>query len=296
MRGRRRQIHWAGAGASLLLCVWAWIAGVSPAAAGRDIEAGAFENATLPAVVRGVEKLDGADTLRLGETSGLAEGVRDPIFGFLVGLLDGGRYGVVPVGYLDELMQEEDRRTNIPYRLIREVTRIEDPDGPHAWVRIRFHEPLRVAVPYSMLGYHPGTLLSTTEVVLLEWHLGDVQLPFRDREGRRWVGAQNVTIWGVVSGRIVLDIDGWVDAIMGGKLDDTDIITLGLFNYEGERFALAAGFNRDGQGRSGALDLATDKIRFPAPDEFKVIGRELRRMTINRLARHRIPAWKPREK
>ncbi len=281
--------------ASLLLGAIAGIVAVHPAAAGRDIEAGAFENAALPSVVLGVEKLDGADTLWIADPPAIAEGVHDPIFGFLVGLLESGRYGIVPVGYLDEIMHEEDHRTNIPYKLIREVTRVDDPDGPHAWVRIRFHEPLRVPVPYSMLGYHPGNLVATTEVVLLEWQLGDVQLPVRSRDGRRWVGAQNVTIWGVVSGRIVLDIDGLIDAILGGKLDDTDIITLGLFDYEGDRFALAAGFNDDGQGRSGALDLGTDKIRFPAPDEFKVIGRELRRMTINRLAWHKIPAWKPPE-
>ena len=230
-----------------------------------------------------------AETLPIDPQPTYSLACRDPVFAYLLGLLDDGRYGLVQTEHLRAATEASSERSKIPYELIRDVVRMPDPGGPRAWIRMRFHEPLDVPVPYSILGYHPGSILSTPEVVLMEWRIGDLSLA--GTADQKTVELSDVTVWGLVEGRIDLDIDGWVDFLLGGKLDDTRIVALAVYRYAGERYALAAGFNDEGNGHSGALDLQKDEIRFPAPDEFKLIGRQLRQLTLQRLARHGIVAW-----
>ena len=92
---------------------------------------------------------------------------------------------------------------------------------------------------------------------------------------------------------VVCQGSGKQDRFLGGKLDDTYIVGLAIFRFRGQRLAMALGFSRNGQGRSGALDVTEDKLRFPSSRDLKVIGRELRRRVVLRLARKGVPAWVP---
>jgi hypothetical protein len=243
--------------------------------------------------LRGATLLDRADTLALEASALPSSDCRDPVFSYLLNLLDRGCVGIVTTEHFRAAAGDSKRASKIPFELIRDVARIPDGRADHVWIRIRFSQGIDVPVPYSLLGYRPGSLRSTAEVTLMEWRLGDLPLLAAGSEGNGAVNIEDVTVWGVIDGAILLDIDGWVDAIMGAALDDTHVVVLAVFRYESQRYALAAGFNDDGHGRSGALHLGDDKIRFPAPDEFKLVGRELRRLTIKRLARHGIAVWPP---
>ncbi len=66
--------------------------------------------------------------------------------------------------------------------------------------------------------------------------------------------------------------------LAGGKLDDTRVTGLVLFEHDGERWGMALGYNRDWRGRSGVLSLRENKIVFPNPPEMKTAGWKLRRV------------------
>jgi hypothetical protein len=221
----------------------------------------------------------------------LAEDVTDPVFAFMVGLLDRDEYGSVVQEHFARVIAATGRKSRIPHEVIVAVRRARGLQPRTGWVRAEFTGPLDVPVPYNILGYHPGSLVSSPAVTLEEWRVGRTLVPNPAAEGEPAFELEDLTLWGVVDGQIRIDIDGWVDALLGGKLDDTYIVGLALFRFRGERLAMALGFNREGMGQSGVLDVRADKIRFPAPMELKVIARDLRGRVLQRLARRGIAAW-----
>jgi hypothetical protein len=138
-----------------------------------------------------------------------------------------------------------------------------------------------IPAPYSLLGYHPGSVILPERVVLREWWIGD--LTIRERKRKKLIHLKDCYLWAVESGTVSVDIDAWVDALLGGSVDDITVHSLALFRLEGLPYAMAMGFNRDGEGRSGALDLRTNELVFPTPWQLKAAGKFLRRRALRRL-------------
>ncbi|MCK4305946.1 MAG: hypothetical protein KAY24_17035 [Candidatus Eisenbacteria sp.] len=221
----------------------------------------------------------------------LATDVTDPLLAFFVGLLDQELYGAITDTHMTRAVEQSRRKSRIPYEVILEVRRGPGLRHKSGWLKIRFTEPLKAPVPYSILGYHPGSVVSSQDVTFEEWQADKVFVPNPYDEGPDTFELTNLTLWGVIEGEILIDIDGWVDAFLGGKLDDTHIVALALFHFGGEQLAMSMGFSNEGRGRSGALDIKTDKIHFPSSNALKAIGRYLRGRVVRRLARRGIAAW-----
>jgi hypothetical protein len=232
------------------------------------------------------------DSLPREATPYFAADVKDGIFAFLFGLLDRELCGIVSGAHLAEILERGERKSRVPTALIRSVRRAPGSSPPDAWVEAAFTAPLKISIPYSILGYHPGSLAASETIVAREWRADRLTVPNPGSgEGPRSLVITDVTLWAIVEGEIEIDIDGWLDAIMGSRLDDTRIVGLADFRLEGERFGMALGYNHSGKPRSGALDLRDDEIRFPSPRELKAIARYLRTRVVRRLERMGLPLW-----
>jgi hypothetical protein len=198
-----------------------------------------------------------------------ARDVRDPVFAYLVGLVDTDLYGTIDAHVLEEVVRRSRGKSRLPYRTLQSLTR--EPE-PHRRVTVAFEERLRLPIPYEILTYNPGSLRASREVVLREYPLGDFVFDLEGREER----VSDVHLFGVIEGAVLVDIDGWLDHLVGGKLDDTRVTGLALFRYNGERFGLAMGYNSEWKGRSGLLNLREDRIRFPSPPTMKTAAWKLR--------------------
>lgn len=238
-------------------------------------------------------ELAAADTLPIPREPRLPADVKDGVFGYLIGLLDGERQGLVTGRHVQEVLAHARRTSRVPAELITEVVRVAAEVPGESWVAIRFTDPLDVAVPYSILGYHPGSLVSSAEVLAREWHVERLQVPDPRGPGRPALVIEHAALWAVLSGKIEIDIDGWVDALLGSRLDDTRVVGLAVFSYQGRRCAMALGYSRDGKPRSGVLDLAGDEILFPTPEDLKAIARHLRSRIVQRLSRFDLPVILP---
>jgi hypothetical protein len=145
-------------------------------------------------------------------------------------------------------------------------------------VSITFLGELKTPVPYDILGYHPGSVQASDTVSFREWHI--------PRRTIRWSGREpleltDVYVFGIREGWTVIDIDGWMDLLLGGSLDDTRIITLVLFKHHGNWHGLAAGFGKSGEGRSGVFSFSENRILFPTPDRFRGLGPYFRDYVMN---------------
>jgi hypothetical protein len=207
-----------------------------------------------------------------------ATGVKDPVFAFLIGLIQENLYGSVDEPALRSAIAGTKRQSVLPYEHLDRLRRDPEPGRTTNMVEARFRAPLRVPIPYEILTYNPGKLRSTREVLLREWDLGSMTLR-HELEGKSTeVRLTELRLFGVIGGALLVDIDGWVDAVAGGAIDDTRVTGLALFRYEGELWGLAMGYNDQWRGRSGLLSFSEDKVRFPSPPPLKTTAWKLRQI------------------
>ncbi len=201
--------------------------------------------------------------------------VSDPVLAYLVALLE--------ADVLDSLTGAEIRRgahrlddaSVLPIHLLDSMVRAEGTCMGERFVSGRFSGQRRIPSPYSILGYHPGAAVMSPHLVLMEWKLGDLRI--RERRHRELLDLDDCYLWAITEGTVTMDVDAWLDKLLGGKIDDTKVTSLALFRFRGTRYATAMGHNENGKGRTGVMDLTSDEFLFPISWEFKTIGKHLRR-------------------
>jgi hypothetical protein len=209
----------------------------------------------------------------------LPPGIRDPVFAYLTGLVDTDVYGSIDADVLRGVIGRTARSSKLPYTYLRLLTRESETPGRTARVEVSFDKPLGLQIPYQILGYHPGRLRATADVGLREWILGSSNFAYMDAEKKRQeVTLSDIHLFAVLDGTLWVDIDGWLDNLVGGKLDDTRITGLVLFQSGEERFGMAVGYNRNWEGRSGLLSLRDDEIKFPSPLPMRAAAWKLRQI------------------
>jgi len=285
-RVRRRRVFSLAAACALLLA-WAVLAPLSfarPELPGAAVGLAEAFASVLPAaapadtVGRDRSVAEPLDTLPDSLTP--APGVRDPVFALLVDLVTSGSYGRLTRERLAQELSRQRLKSQLPYGTVVEIVRRPVQRGYTAEVEVVFREPLNLDVPYSILGYHPGSFTASRNCRFREWAFPrlswvDVSGSGKDAKSRTTV-LTDVHIFALQSGEIWIDIDKVVDKLLGGALDDTRVTVLALARHRGEWIGVASGYGRDHGGRSGILSLKADKILFPTPAELKGIGKGLR--------------------
>jgi hypothetical protein len=252
------------------------------------VSAGAEVN---PWLERAHDALAALDTLSIPANPEIAVDVKQPLLGFLVDQLDHKYIGIITSEHLKTVIETHPEKSRFSHTIFSEIRRAPYPQPNKAYAQIVMPGPTRVSVPYSFLGYHPGTIECSESVVMEEWHLGTHQLKDAWKVDSNSYALTDVTVWAILEGSLLLDVDGWLDKLLGGKLDDTRLVGGVLFSYEGVRYALAMGYNKKGQGQYGALDLKADKAHVSSPPALRVIARNMRLKVIRRLSDCGVAPW-----
>jgi hypothetical protein len=207
-------------------------------------------------------------------------GVNDPVFSILTRLITGGSYGTLTEERLRQELARMGGKSRLPYQSVVSVTREPVNPGSTALVTVEFKKPIDLPIPYSILGYHPGSFLVSQHCLFREWDLGKVRLLEPDQKDARSVARnidlEEVHLFAVVEGKVRIDIDALVDLLLGDAADDTDITALMLCRWKGEWYGVAMGYGDDKGGRSGILSLRQDKILLPPPEGLRGVGRQMR--------------------
>lgn len=227
-----------------------------------------------PSGLTGTGQASAPDTTDLrplpGEEISVPESqVTDRFYSYLIGLVDANVCGVVDGDRLCALLSEHRGKTAIPFTLIDKIRRDCAPHKGARSVSITFKEDLMTPVPYDILGYHPGSVAASKDVNFLEWYLPSQTIGSASGDP---IDITRVFVFAVNEGWAVVDVDAWVDKLLGGYLDDTRIALLVLFKYNDEWHALAAGYGPSGEGRSGIFNFQTNKILFPTPPELQGVA------------------------
>ncbi len=218
------------------------------------------------------------------ESLPLAPDVRDPVFALLVAYVRGDRFGVVTQAAVARTLDGQRQRSRLPWQLARDFERTPGtigagPDGPNlgdagATLTIRFAGLVDTPIPYHILWYHPGRIRASASCRFREWRFAE--LPLEAVKGRPLPPLADVRLFALDEGEIFIDIDAWLDALLGDALDDTWISALALGRFREREYAFAVGRNRAGQPRIGAFDLSGDAVVFPLPPDLRAANRAVR--------------------
>jgi len=194
--------------------------------------------------------------------------VPDRFFSYLIGLIDADVCGDVDDAQLAAILKEYRGKTSVPFEKITEIKRECTSGSTVHDVSIGFRGDLKTPLPYSILGYHPGSVIASKTMSFLEWYTPSQKLATSTGS----IELSKVFVFGVYQGWAIVDIDAWIEKLFGGVLGDTRIIVVVLFKYKGDWHGLAAGYDRKGYGRSGIFNFRTNKIMFPTPRELQVLA------------------------
>jgi len=126
--------------------------------------------------------------------------------------------------------------------------------------QIRLVSPQDRPMPYSILGYHPGSLQFSQDLALSELAPMDLAVEFLDEGNFRRQEVLDVRIFALEKGQVVLDADGLLDALLGSALDDSWTLGFVVGREEGRLIALGVSLGRKGQRIYGEFDLTADKV------------------------------------
>lgn len=196
----------------------------------------------------------------------LREQVRDPLFGFVFAMVARDSLGAWTAADLDSFAAGWGADSDFPVAdhlvgLRREAIPDDQLLGRRGvrcrrrWVVELRPELLEIPMPYSILGYHPGKLSFRTPLVLNEWPVGARSIDVTVEGATRRYPVTGLTVFQIVQGWIILDVDGWVDALLGKAADDAVMQGFTVGWSDGELIGVGSSAGRKGRRIYGELDF-----------------------------------------
>ncbi|OHD68009.1 MAG: hypothetical protein A2177_07865 [Spirochaetes bacterium RBG_13_68_11] len=193
-----------------------------------------------------------------------ASEVKDTFFAWLVGVVDAGRDAELDNAALRDVLTEFRSSIALPFdRISRVRHEAPRPDG-YGSLGILFDGDVDIPVPFSLLWYHPGSLRSTRAIRFDERRFAS--LPTASSP------AEPVYSFRLVEGTMAIDVDKWLDVLLGRIVDDLSIRIVAIARWRGSWRCLIGGTGREDRRIIAAFDLVRNTITFPVPSELTRLG------------------------
>jgi hypothetical protein len=193
--------------------------------------------------------------------------VRDTFFAWLVGVVDAGRDANIDNAGLRAILTEFSPSIALPFDRITAVSHRAPPPGGRGSLGIEFDGAIDIPVPFALLWYHPGSLRSTRALRFDERRYPAVPT------GRD--AAAPVYAFRLVEGAMTIDVDAWLDALLGRVVDDFSVRLVAIARWRGAWRCLLGGTGREDRRIIAAFDLERNTITFPVPSELTRLGLDL---------------------
>lgn len=115
-------------------------------------------------------------------------------------------------------------------------------------------------MPYSILGYHPGSLRIGGLLVFSELGPADLEITYENEGEQVSHLMTDVRIFPLEQGFVLLDADGLLDALLGAGLDDAWTLGFVIGREEGKLVGLGVSLGKKGRHIYGEFDFSTDKV------------------------------------
>jgi hypothetical protein len=201
----------------------------------------------------------------------LREQVKEPLFAFVLSMIAADSVGTWTAADLEAFAAAWGGTTDFPLGRLVSISREVVPpeqrkrhEGVEARRRLvitmqedRFEFPM----PYSILGYHPGTVVVKSPLVFDEWAIGPRTIEVRVDGAKRQYAVDALTVFQITGGANYLDLDAWLDNLLGDVVDDSWTLAF-VAGWEDDRLVgIAVSTGRKGRRIFGELDFRTGEVR-----------------------------------
>ena len=201
--------------------------------------------------------------------SGTEPEIKDPFFNFLIDVMEHDSLGVWNQEDIQSYTEQMGRESVLPLHLIHNIERRKANEKERESRRgakvtriwtVTFDEALDLPMPYSILGYHPGSLIVSRVIRVSEWYLGGPNIHVVTDGVVAIHPISDLRTLRLDSGWIILDVDGWLDKILGKKLDDAWTQGFAVCRIEGQLCGISLGVSRKERPLFGEFDFRKDQV------------------------------------
>lgn len=194
--------------------------------------------------------------------------VKDAFFAYVLGIIRAGIDVDVDGADMRSVLAEFSSSLDLPFDLITRVSQTRVPGSPERAVTLAFRSAVSIPIPFSFLGYHPGSIRASQK---LRFAVAPVGYADPRAPGHRLVAYDLA----VSSGSLLIDVDEWIDILFGDAIDDLLVRHLVFYTWRGEWTCLLEGSGRKGQSLRGYFNLKRNRIMFPIPADHDALARSL---------------------
>jgi len=206
-----------------------------------------------------------ANEIRPGRQVSLSH-VKDTFFAYVLGIVMTGLDVDIDNPHMRAILTEFQTKLKFPFDFVRRVVQSNDLDRGSREITLTFKGDIAIPIPYSFLGYHPGTLRSTERLNfrVLRSSYVDPQDP------NTYTPVYDLTL---ANGRVLIDIDDWLVYVLSNLLDKLDVRHIVFFCYEGKWVGLVEGRGRVfSKEMREYFDFTNNRIIYPVSDRLDAIG------------------------
>ena len=195
--------------------------------------------------------------------------VKDTFFAYVLGIIQAGIEVDIDNAAMREILTEFKSALKLPFDLVERVTQRTSPETGKRLIGLDFTTDVVIPIPFSLLFYHPGSITSDRSLLF------QVNRSTYADPGAPGVPAPVFDLV-LIEGRVLVDVDNWLEWLLAAYLEDTWIRHIVFFTWRGDWIGLLEGTGkRTGRQLRAFFDFTKNKILFPDPAELDGIGRSL---------------------
>jgi hypothetical protein len=203
------------------------------------------------------------------EISLLQNQVKDALFAHLLEIISTGMDVGLDREQMNATFKEFNSTMRLPFDTIDRLTQTTDEDTGMTTIRIDFTHEVSIPIPFTLLFYHPGRILSSQHLV---WETSRYWF-FVPENGGGPVQAIDLAIR---KGSVQVKLDEWLKVFFSAHFEDTRINHIIIFRWKGHVVGLLSGVGqRTGRVLRAYFDFAKNGIIFPAPADLNRAGKIL---------------------
>ncbi|MFW6356208.1 MAG: hypothetical protein ACOC2Y_05765 [Spirochaetota bacterium] len=204
--------------------------------------------------------------------------VKDDFIAYMHGVIYGDHELGVSGAAFRAAYPEFDTDRWTPFDEIERIARTHTEDG--VIVMVEFEAPMRHTVEaVNILGWRPVRLEGSRRIVGREVH-ADSPEGVRYRRIAEEHGTENLVVFPLVDSEMRVDIEDWVDVVLGPLVDDIDVRIVAMGRYDGVWYGMMGGVNADLVPRTGVHNLTLNKFELMPPADVSDLAVELVRSTM----------------
>jgi hypothetical protein len=192
--------------------------------------------------------------------------VKDSFFAYFIGIISAGIDVDIDAEGMREVLTEFRTSLELPFDLVGRVRQERGTGGAGGTLVLEFVSDAAIPIPFSFLGYHPGSIRVTKELLFDRIVTASADAG----AGGGLVPAYRLAL---ARGTLVVDMDRWLDDLLGDYVDDLPVENLVFFRWKGDWTGLLQGTGYKGQPLRAFFNFRRNRIVFPVPAELDGLGR-----------------------